>query len=66
MDIRSGNIAIEKLENGKIRIGKVSHEVFNFQEYSREEVFKLRDILDGVLVSEVLDCKKLEREEKYR
>lgn len=66
MDIRSGNIAIEKLENGGLRIGKVSHEVFNFQEYSREEVFRLRNILDSILVSEVLDHKKLEREEKYR
>lgn len=66
MDIRSGNIAIEKLENGSVRIGKVSHEVFNFQEYSREEVFQLRDILDGILISEALDHKKLEREEKYR
>lgn len=66
MDIRSGNIAIERLGDNKIRIGKVSHEVFNFQEYSREEAFRLRNILDAILVSEVLDPKKLEREEKYR
>lgn len=66
--MKFNNGYIERLENGKVRIGRYSHKVLAYQDYTTEEVLMLKDILNkGDIEKEnVLDPKKLEREEKYR
>lgn len=68
MAINFGKGYIECLESGKIRIGRYSHEVLAYQDYTQEEVLMLKDILnkEDIEKENVLDPKKLEREEKYR
>lgn len=68
MAINFGKGYIECLENGKIRIGRYSHEVLAYQDYTVDEVLKLKEILnkEDTGKENVLDYKKLEREEKYR
>lgn len=66
--MKFNNGYIERLENGKVRIGRYSHKVLAYQDYTTEEVLMLKDILnkEDIEKENVLDPKKLEREEKYR
>lgn len=69
-EIQKGNVLADILENGKVNIGKIKYDIYNFQTYTREEVLQLKEVIDLVLnelnEQNVLDSKKLEREEKYR
>lgn len=68
MAINFGKGYIERLENGKVRIGRYSHKVLAYQDYTTEEVLKLKEILNKEenSMNDVLDHRKLEREDKYK
>lgn len=67
-EIQKGDVLADILEDGKVNIGKIKYDIYNFQTYTREEVLQLKEIIDLVLdeLEDVLDRKKLEREKRYR
>lgn len=67
-EIQKGNVLADILEDGKVNIGKIKYDIYNFQTYTKEEVLQLKEIIDLVLdeLEDILDRKKLEREKRYR
>lgn len=67
-EIQKGDVLADILEDGKVNIGKIKYDIYNFQTYTKEEVLQLKEIIDLVLdeSEDILDRKKLEREKRYR
>lgn len=67
-EIQKGDVLADILEDGKVNIGKIKYDIYNFQTYTKEEVLQLKEIIDLVLdeLEDILDRKKLEREKRYR
>lgn len=69
-EIQRGDVLADILEDGKVNIGKIKYDIYNFQTYTKEEVLQLKEIINLVLnelnEEDILDPKKLEREKRYR